>query len=224
MQYLISSGEALVQFIATNMVTKGYFFYVSGVIPERKDPLKTDRKMLAAYNMNLPRAERVRRKRHGLANIRYVRLGHYFLMMATDGDQSDSWFTEHAGQVRDIRQRRHALIVQNYEIRATKERMKGGRQRWRPRVAIERKEFKRQKAYFLELAVHRQPSTFIAEFKRLPFQPYRTVRGQLLDILICASRVRHKAGYSRIQWGGLLKRRRTVMTVFTEQEAGQIAA
>jgi hypothetical protein len=45
-----------------------------------------------------------------------------------------------------------------------------------PRVQIEHEEYKRLKAYFVDLAVCRSRESLEAEFERLPFEPYAPVR------------------------------------------------
>lgn len=221
MKHLVLSEAGLVQLVATNLVTAGYYHYVAGTIPADKDPARTDANILGKYMANLPRHERVYRKRHAKPNLRYVRLAvpnendvFSFLMMATDGDQSDAWFREE--DHRDLR--KSPLCLSGYAISAKKERTRGGTTRYRVRVAIEREEFRRLKAYFLDLARHRAEERFIADFLALPYQPYRTVRGQLFNILVEANRVRKKAGFSRLYYG-ILPRRRRIVRVFSEDAA-----
>ena len=66
------------------------------------------------------------------------------------------------------------------------------------RVSIERGEYKRLKAYFLDLAVRRTAAKLEAEFRRLPFEPYAPVRVQLLCILRAVNRARKVAGFEPV--------------------------
>jgi hypothetical protein len=61
-------------------------------------------------------------------------------------------------------------------------------------VAIERGEYQRRKAYFVDLALRRSAEELEAELGSLPFEPYGPVRRQLLSILRAANRRRKVAG------------------------------
>src|SRR5439155_919039 len=54
------------------------------------------------------------------------------------------------------------------------------------------------KAYFLNIACHRQADFLAQEFWELPFEPYRPVRVQLLNILRAVNRARFLAGYEQV--------------------------
>ena len=51
-----------VQQLASNYLPHGYWFYVTGVIPDGKDPRDVDRKLLAKYGIDISRQARCRRK------------------------------------------------------------------------------------------------------------------------------------------------------------------
>ena len=77
-------------------------------------------------------------------------------------------------------------------------------------VRIEREEFKRLKAHFLGLAVHRKAESISAELFRLPFEPYAPVRRQLLELLRLVNRARRTAGFDLVPVECLRLRRRIV--------------
>jgi hypothetical protein len=47
------SVAGFVQQLAVGYIAKGYYFYVSGVIPAGKDPAKTDRKIIEIYGISV---------------------------------------------------------------------------------------------------------------------------------------------------------------------------
>src|SRR4051794_31677789 len=93
--------EGFVQQLAVAYVQRGYFFYITGTIPARKDPAKVDAKLLAKYGIDVSRWARARRKRAGLANHHYIRFDRFFVLLATPGE--GLFFTEEAGAIRDAR-------------------------------------------------------------------------------------------------------------------------
>ena len=50
-RFVATSVAGFVQQLAVAYLTKGYYFYVTGLIPPHKDPVKTDRKILEAYGI-----------------------------------------------------------------------------------------------------------------------------------------------------------------------------
>jgi len=62
-----TSAEGFVQQLAVSYVGHGYWFYVTGVVPDGKDPLAVDRKLIDRYGVDASKWARARRKRAGLA-------------------------------------------------------------------------------------------------------------------------------------------------------------
>ncbi len=50
-RYLTTSLEGFVQQLACNILPHGYWFYVRGSIPDGKDPLSIDAKLLDRYGL-----------------------------------------------------------------------------------------------------------------------------------------------------------------------------
>ena len=96
-----TSPEGFVQHVACNLLPHGYHFFLSGWVPDRKDPLAVDRKLLAKYRIDVSPKTRHRRKLAGEANLHYVRWGHQFLVLAAHGHHD--FFAAEAGQIRDVR-------------------------------------------------------------------------------------------------------------------------
>ncbi|MFO1487666.1 MAG: hypothetical protein U1F65_04230 [Verrucomicrobiota bacterium] len=58
-----TSVAGFVQQLAVGYISNGYYFYVTGVIPEQKDPANTDRKILEGYGIGVSKWIRARRKK-----------------------------------------------------------------------------------------------------------------------------------------------------------------
>ena len=89
-----------VQQLAVAYVQHGYWFYVTGQVPERKCPLAVDAKLLDRYDIAISKWARARRKRTGGANVQYIRYGRSFVLIATRGEHR---FFEDEPTFRDIR-------------------------------------------------------------------------------------------------------------------------
>ena len=68
-----TSVEGFVQQLVSNYLASGYWFYVTGSVPVRKDPRTVDRKLVERYGIALSRPSRSRRKAAGLANLHLIR-------------------------------------------------------------------------------------------------------------------------------------------------------
>ena len=97
-----TSIEGFVQQLAVGYVAHGYWFYVSGWIPEDKDPRKTDAKLIERYGVAVSKWTRCRNKKAGLASVQYLRHGRSFVLLATHGQHP--FFVQEPG-FRDIREK-----------------------------------------------------------------------------------------------------------------------
>jgi len=198
-----------VQLLACNLLPHGYWFYVTGYIPEGKDPRLVDAKLIKKYDAALERSQRHRRKRAGYANIRYLRLDRFFVLLATHGRHP--FFEEEGPCIRDFR---HVpLRIGGYSIsyrRGGRTREKVIDRRWHSHVAIDRRRFVELQAYFSEQAVRLAADRLALEFYWLPFVPYAPVRRQMLRCLRSVNRIRKQAGKSPLPYKVLPLRRRTV--------------
>lgn len=184
-RYEVKSVPAFVQQVGVSCVARGYFFYVTGQVPERKDPSALDSKFEELYRLDASKWTRSRRKQSGAANIRFVRLGRSFVLLATPGEHD--FFENEAKGIRDIR--RVPLKFGGYSISH-----RGGHLH----VRIELETYKRLKAHFVELAVRRSAETMEQEFRRIPFEPYRPVVRQFLCILRAVNHARKAAGFEKV--------------------------
>lgn len=200
----VAESEAgFVQQLAVSYLGHGYCFYVTGWIPERKDPAAVDAKLIDRYGIGISRWARARRKKAGLANMHYLRHGRFFVLLATHGKHR---FFEDEPTFRDAR--RDAIRFASYSISLKK----GIDGKLHPSVRIHRDEYRKLKAYLLELAPHRSVENLSSAFGAVPFERYAPVRRQLLNIWRAVNRVRGTAGFDPVPVEALRLRRRVVRT------------
>ncbi len=210
-----TSTEGFVQLLASNYLPHGYWFYVTGIVPEGKDPRRIDEKILSRYRIDLSRQQRARRKLQGLANLHYLRYQHEFVILATHGQHS--FFAAEAKSVKDIR--RHPLHFQGYSITVRR----GGflkkddadspatpDGRYRTRVTIGREAFRDLASGILDAATHRNPESLRWMFWNQPFEPYAPVRKQMLRLLRAVNKKRSAMGYEKLSPDCIRYRRRIV--------------
>ena len=181
------SIEGFVQMLASNYLPHGYWFYVTGRIPDGKSAESIDRKILAKYGIELSRQQRSRRKLQGLANLHYLRFERFFVILATHGKHQ--FYEAEGTSVKDIRKvplqfRGYSLSVKRGgflkrevgEVEATADK------RHRVRVLISREAFRNLAGHLLDLATHRTAETLRWEFWNQPFEPYAPVRRQFATL------------------------------------------
>ena len=64
-------------------IASGYRWYVTGRIPEQKEPSAVDERLIQKYEIDLSKYQRARRKRRGEANVQYLRFERFFVVIAT---------------------------------------------------------------------------------------------------------------------------------------------
>jgi hypothetical protein len=180
-----TSVEGFVQQLAVAYLGNGYWFYVVGEVPEGKAPRRVDEKLIARYQIDVSKWARARRKRAGQSNLQYLRHGRLFVLLATHGQHA--FFLEEASSIRDAR--KTPIRFRGYSI---------SYRNGHPHVRIDQEEYKRLKAYFLELALHRSAERLASELARLPFEPYAPIRRQLLAVLRAVNRERKRAGFELV--------------------------
>lgn len=189
--------EGFVQQVAVGYLARGYWFYVVGRIPESKSPAAVDAKLLARYGVALSRKERARRKGAGFANLQYIRHDRFFVLLATHG--THPFFESESEQFQDAR--RVPIKFAGYALAFRNGRVS---------VRIEVGEYRRLKAYFVDLACRRSVEALAAEFGRVGFQPYAPVRVQLLNIWRAVNRERRAAGFEPVPIDAVPWKRRIV--------------
>lgn len=194
------SIEGFVQQLAVAYVSRGFYFYATGVIKAPKDPATLDAKLIDRYGIDVSKWQRARRKRAGVANLQYLRHERFFVIIATHG--THRFFDEE--QVRDIREA--PIKFHGYSIGCGK----GADGRWHASVRIHADEYLNLKAHFLDLATHRTAEQLAGEFRHIRFAPFARVRRQLLNLLRAVNRARAVAGLEELPMTCLRLRRKPV--------------
>ncbi len=194
----VRSLTALVKQIAVHTLRWGYWWYVSGIIPEHKDAKSIDGRLMDKYAANLSEASRYRRKQQGLANVRYYRLGRRFFLFTTLG-VSPIWQAE-AANLRCVRRAPRdwekrtgytgvfpyaPIQVGGYSISYKPGGLtKKGKTdpKWHSHVELDHKTYRDVKATFLEVATKRSASQLGMMFYELGFEPYKPLLRQLYAI------------------------------------------
>jgi hypothetical protein len=193
-----TSVEGFVQQLSSNYLPHGYWFYVTGSVPEGKDPRSVDRKLIEKYGIGISRQSRARRKAAGLANLHYLRFGRIFVLLATHGHHA--FFEEEGERIRDVR--RIPIQFRGYSVSVKRGHFLEKHSpneppvpdgRYRVRVQIARERYRDLKAYFLEMATRHSIERFGRELWSIPFEPYAPVRRQMLNIIRLVNRARQAA-------------------------------
>lgn len=246
-RHLVTSVDGMVTQLV-NLISKGYRYYFVGRIGDTEARVARDHRMLHYYDAALPKWTRERRRQRGLANFRYLRHEDWFIVLATEGAAPRFWeedrqrirdvrevsilFKGYAisyrrGGYQSIPARektwRNAMWAEYRECRrqgraGTKPPRPARDTKWHVRVELDAETYDGLKAYFLNIAVHRQADFIAREFIELTFQPYRPVREQLLTILRAVNKARQAAGYQRIPFSVIRFMRRIVKPFGTMTE------
>jgi len=180
----VSSEEHFIKRVARDLIPHGYFFYVTGTIPTPKDVTKTDAKIISQYNITFSRSTRSRRRKEGLANVQYVRLGRFFVIIATHGKGA---FFEMEKGIQDLRNA--PLNCGIYAI---------GLRKNKPLVWVTKKTYREKCTYFLDLAVHRTKKALESEFQAISWRSYQGVNLQKALLLQQVNQKRKTAGFELI--------------------------
>jgi len=175
------SRDGFVHYLVTSLICRGYWFYVTGWIPEGKDAATIDRKLTDKYDCLISKSSRWRRKKLGKANVRYIRCGRFFVLIATKGDHD--FFHEEAN-IHDIR--KTPIKFGGYSIsfrRDGRPSAKSSTIQYRVHVRIEKEHYKELTAEFEAIATRRSADHVAARLYELPFHGYAPVRRQLCTLL-----------------------------------------
>lgn len=191
-----ASLAGLIQQVAVSYVSNRYWFYVAGAVPEGKDLRAVDEKFIKLYQLSISKYVRCRRRKSGEAGVQYIRLGRFFLILATHGEHL--FFVREKTMIRDVR--RSPIRVGGYSI---------GYRSGRVSVRIEKTEYRLLKEAFIKRALNSK-ERLEAAFSKLPFEPYAPIRSQLFSVLRAVNRRRSVAGLPSISSGCIRLSRRIV--------------
>ncbi len=188
MQYrcVATSLAGFLQQLTVSYLSHGYWFYVTGCVPEGKDPELVDAKLIAKYGISVSRWARARRKKAGLANLQYIRYRRFFVLLATHGKHQ--FFEEEADRTHDARKR--PITFWGYSV---------SYRQGHPHVRIQQTDYSLLKVRMLDAAVRQGAEELWASFRELPYEPYAPARRQLLNILRAVNRRRKLASLPLIE-------------------------
>ncbi|MEZ6103878.1 MAG: hypothetical protein R3E01_33445 [Pirellulaceae bacterium] len=212
---IASSPEGLVQQVAVSYLRHGYWWYVTGRIPDGKDAESVDRKLIAKYEIDQTDRQRAYRKKRGLANMQYIRYGNWFLLLVTEGHHA--FKQQERNRIRDCR--RHPIKFEGYSIsyrRAAITPKGGGQPKWHACVRIDPWTYRELKAFFLDRACHRSVENLANDFARVPYARFAPVRRQLLTIQRLVNKARAQVGHEPIPHSALRLRRRILKAFQSE--------
>lgn len=115
MQYLCTSWQGLIQEVVF-LISRGYYFYCILPLNFKKNGenwVKTDKKLIKKYNMDISKFQRARRKKNGKANFYYLRWEHVAIMLHTSGDVDSKTYNDN---FLDLREKQRKLILKISEL------------------------------------------------------------------------------------------------------------
>ena len=216
-----ASPEAVVQLIAASYLRHGYYWYVTGKIPDGKPSERVDHKLIAKYGIDVSEWQRSRRRKLGLANAQYLRHGHWFILMLTEGHHAIRSPTSAGGEGDHLKDcRRNPIRFAGYSIsyrRSGVTQPAGQPAKWHAHVRLDNETYAAIKAHYEAIAVHRSPENLATEFARIAFARYAPVRRQLLNILRRVNDLRQRHSFSKLPYS-VLNLRRQPVRVYVDPE------
>lgn len=169
-RYLIKNKRLLVQYLACNLLPKDYVFYRIFFIPADKDPLLIDAKLILTYETYHSKSTVYRRKKAGIASVKYLRVGSWAMLIATKGK---SLFLDREPWL-DARE--NPIVVGGYSLTVNKGTGKVS-------VRLHREAQNRLKRFILEWSVRRSREWWEAWIRKFPFLPFAGVRDNLFVLI-----------------------------------------
>ena len=215
-----TSPEAVVQLIAASYLRHGYYWYVTGRIPDSKSATSVDRKLIAKYGIDITEWQRSRRRKQGIANAQYLRHDRWFILMLTEGHHALRAPACKGGEGEHLKDcRRTPLRFAGYAIsyrRSGVANTGGGPTKWHAHVRMDADTYTSLKARFDGLAVHRSAEQLGQEFAAIPFARYAPIRRQMLNLLRRVNDRRKQHAFETLPYS-VLKLRRSPVQVYVAQ-------
>jgi len=236
-----TSIEGFVKQVAVHYLLHGHYFYVTGQVPEDKDPRAVDRKLIERYRVGVDWRERAIDKRAGRAHVHYIRYDRFWILMATHGShrlfERESRRDEKGREVHIKDARRTPIKFEGYSIGMGVQREKrdariereangvARRRTLRVRVAIEQSRFEELRGYMLDVAIRQSPEGIMREFAKIrdEFEPYAGVLGQLKSILKEMNTLRKKRGFAKVSYKAAIQWKFRPVKVFEPVELERAA-
>lgn len=214
-----TSPAAVVQLIAASYLRHGYYWFVTGRIPDNKSPETVDRKLIAKYGIDISEWQRSRRRKQGVANAQYIRHDRWFILMLTAGHHTLRQPVNKGGEGEHLQDcRRVPIRFAGYAIsyrRSGVAKTGGGEIKWHAHVRIDSETYAGLKAHFESIAVHRSADNLAQEFAAIPFARYAPIRRQLLNLLRRVNVRRKQHAYEPLPYS-VLKLSRSPVKVYVE--------
>lgn len=191
--YLVRDIHGLVQLISSNYFTQGYYFYTTGRIPEDKDPELIDVKLILKYQTHTARSKNHRRRKAGLACVKYLRCGRIFVLLATRG-KSPIFQQE---TLKDARS--SPLVLWGYSIGVNPQTLK-------VTTKVHRDTMRKLERRILERARWSERS-WKAFFWRFPFRPYAGVRTCVFTLLRALNQARKAFRLKPLNWRSCVRKK-----------------
>ncbi len=225
--YRAASMEGAIQLIAASYLRHGFYWFVTGRIPEGKAAESIDSKLIEKYQIDVSEWERRRRKKAGLANAHYLRCGNWFIIMASDGHHKIKLPASQGGEKESLKDaRRHSIRLGDYSIsyrRAGVQEAGRTADRFCAHVRIEGKTYVQLKAFFESLAPHRTAEALASEFRKLPYARYAPIRRQILILARMVNKMRQPHGFEPVPYSKLGLRRKPVKVYEVTSELAEAA-
>ncbi len=187
--------EGFVQRVVVLAANK-YYYWVSGTIPEDKNPEEVDRRLIEKYGLAISRSKRARQKKRGIASVQYIRLGRSFVLMATEGIHA---FWQEELERYDLR--KNPMRVCGYSISVREDGAARHEGVWRERVSVrlDKRRYLELRDHYLELARRDlEGETLRDAFFNIPYQPFAPIRRQIGSLRRQVNAKRKLAGLSQV--------------------------
>jgi hypothetical protein len=199
--YLVQHHKALFQQLSV-LIRHGYLLWISGMVPEGKDPLLVDQKIITKYGIAVSVKQRVRLKREGVARLQYLRLGRLFILVATHGSHPNFFASE---QVRHFKT--HPFKAWSHSIS-----FRGGH----PHIRIPPDAYRIAKQYFAQNATSKSLKWWERKIQRFPWEPWAPIRRQAFNLIRMVNKLRKAARLKPIDWRVHYRLKRKSFKVFVE--------
>lgn len=166
-------------------VRYGYTRYAIRQIPEGKDLIATDFKIVRAYEITFSRPKRSKRKKQGLANVMYLRYKNTFILLATEGEH------ETFNNIDSIDLKQHPIIFSGYTVFIKNHK---------PCVQISKRRFKVVKKITIEMTLHNHGKVTRWLRSITPFNRFKGINQQRWKLYKQVNKKRKAAGLTKINW------------------------
>lgn len=185
-RYLVKDAHALAQLLVCSVLNHGYLFYSCFYVPRDRDILTLDAKIILTYQTHLSKDQAYRRKKAGLATVKYYRLGRIGFLLATKG--KSPFFAREGWN--DIRER--PLCFKGYSLAVSKDGDISCR--------LHREAFNRFKKAILKLSCKRGVGWWEHKFRTSPYVASEGIRDGMYALLKHLNQCRKMFRHAPVRW------------------------